>query len=1788
MRYNLRSTTTKRAPEQVLSTPTSTVRVCESVADGAVPQRRGIRRDSLLPGKPVLPESPSRQLRDYALQSAYTPLPERQSGFPNASALVDSSGKVRVHPERPGTERSCLTSEPHVEGPRDQLATLQGSNPDILSPLEVHVQEMNSANNENVVMPPKLIPHVGGVSRTQERGGETMSPSASHSLQLTKAVKANGRPATEVIAENARKMPPTESTAGSSGLCFRGSRRLRPRLLLPSPASTPSLTQSRKKRRILFHSELSGLDGELSGTALSNPSVSFVCSSSTRTNSTTSPTSSGPRSYPSSYVVNSGSSTPRVTGPIQRSQIPASVECHGFQEDANRTTDKRGDSQRSSKPVTTTRCSNDPQGEPQEKTDTAAVSPSEPNGSISGLPLHLQPSRCSSGEPCHHVQADQVATRVGCSVSQQATSLRDTRATCFTPCLSTRISGSSEETTCQELISSGVLIPTVQQPRMQEAGDVGPTRSSTVQLMEYLPSLSGVSDTSVDNRRTLTVAELTCAPRNHHVGRCQGRPPLQELTSSSHPTAFIGVESPRNECNLRESLTSSGTAPESPVVVASGNSTDESSTQQGPSVRVAACSCLTLGPNRSPNSAGCSTEGNHSVTTVSARRAAPSVNAAGMHCSSLITEKNDPEGQILEAEPQAAIRPSEGLWEPSGQGSASAPTTSSCVVRKQWLAPIVPPWQGERRRQKRETNSCFPQSIISCRPPQLTSAFSDISNCSSTPYSCSSSLLLRQLPPAILCAVLRFLPCASVLAFGTTCRYAHDLVQLPAAWNLLEDTAVLKLLHRQQASHASGRSAPGKVRPRLRDFKTFISRFTGVTKLAVDLTFNSTPTNVYAFPWHLASHTSGTASVLPSTLLRLLPTRVTSDDTGNGRAGREETQATTGVLIRSTDSSTATNLAAAPVTSGTRLRSDGDAVLLLQGFVGESGVDGRVLPSLGDGHRAGPQLDTAHPSHSNQIPRFTGVAPLPRESVCGSVDSASRTRSTSVSDQDRQCQPEGFETCRVPAVLSTASLSSRPQESDAGRGEQRFPELIAHSSEPQQLVSQTHAPTTVADPRQRRILGSTCHVLRDREATVTRGAALFAWGSTHRRRTPITSTSPFRPATSVPLGEHFQFTTSGAVVSNSQETVEPQRAIDPTQDQTQRMRQGAAYESPGLTHELSQIGGQAGRAGNHRNEGVLDNHESRVESVDRLPADSGPRRHDRSQCEDFPRERTLHERTADSSGESTQSSRLQHASRVPIIILLPSPSRQGASSATQESERRNGDSRDEADELRSALNPARVDAMPNAGLIGQGQEGRTRTECHMERLQHRWHHHRVRMERQQLMLLHQLLVHLRGQQSERSREQARNPSRGQRNESEHPRDQRPDDVGAVHEGMRSPTRPCITHERTYPSSVNESSRSEPVRIHSETRDQNVFPIEHIPGARNRINETRESGTPFASGYLYEEPEPQHRRVSELMRTDGCTQPLSRVQALEEVDTGVDLTHARRSPRHSRTEESPRISTGQIPNDSFLDSVPLYSTADPYQRRAEEAAAQNGTPISQMEVRGPVASRTMAPAAAERSDNVQRLEETASQELGRIQRRDQSRHAGNVEHEVFLVPFLFASATQLPLAFAPQGDQLSVMSPGSGGIGRNPSRRQHRQQAAHLRCRTRRGSHWRSVFSSARERRAQGWRPVNGRGPVSPACLRALFGGLRHLVQLTLKLEAKEAKQLHQLTQQLDLVQGLLQQNAKTLRVFKLSVELPHEKEVRMIYYNRIGYTEVSGPLFLPGHEAGPSRRACMDSVDSHI
>ncbi|CBZ50389.1 hypothetical protein NCLIV_008580 [Neospora caninum Liverpool] len=1660
MRYNLRSKTRRQAPQAPSPLPKNSMRPSEKGPGGTLSQRGGSRSDSVFSGEREIPESPTRQEPDCVVEGGFAPLPERQSAFACAPAHVAFPVAVRPHQEQPETEQASITDPSEDDGPTNQSAVSQNRSLPVFRSQQSHVQEINGGASEILSESPKGLHNAGGMLQTKERNCATKSSADSHSSQLTTIAAENDRPATERTAERAKTGTSTESTSGGEQFSFRAARRLRPRLLLPSPASTPSLTQCRKKRRILLHSEHSGLDSDVAGTALSNPSVSFVCSSSIRTTSTTSPASSGPRSYPSSCEANGGPSTSRAADPTQRSRIPAVVQCHRFQQDMHGSPEG-GESPCSAAFVASTRCPN-ARAEQWQRSD-AADSALESNGSVKGLPLLSDPS-LGTIEPFQPVQENQAPTSAGCSQPPQA------------------------------------------------------------------GSLTGVNVTSSNPPQPLP-ATLPCA----------------------NPSGFVSADSSRSDCTSREAVTSSTPTPDPRCVDASRNAMAERSLHLELSGRASTFSQPTSGTSGSlgaGTASGCS-EGSHALASVALCRVVAPVTVVGAHISSLDAETDELEGQSRGAVPHAAVRSSERLWELSAQGSAVTSTPSgSCRIRKHREAPSVPLRQKGRREEKRETRLYIHQSAASCRPTASPSLHSDTSSRSPAPYCCSSSLLLSHLPPAILCAVLRCLPFPSVVAFGATCRYARELTHLPAAWNLLEDAAVQKLLQHQKASSASGKRSSGRVRPRLRDFKTLISRFNGVTKLAVDLTVNSAPTSAYTFPWHSSPHTSATA-VLPPALLRLLPTRISSHASDNGSAARGRARAATG-LIRSADSTTATNVSSIPVTSGPSRRGDGEPVLFLQGFVGERDIPGMVRPSLAaEGHRARPWQDAGHPSHpSQQNSGSGGEAALSRGTVRVSGDREPRARSVSVSDQDHQDPPEGLVTCEAPEVLSKGPPPCPSRDLGTGSIEQRLPESHGHGSEPQPMVHQLPALTAGAEPRERGSLSSVCHDMRDGGATATPGTPPLAWRPIDRREMPVTSNFISRPATSVSRGERCESPVAGAAVDNSQETVEPQRPVDLAGARLGMMPLEAANQAPVVEQRLSQSGRERGSADAPLNGDSLGSHESPMETLGRFSEESAGR-DDRRQCEDFSRERQRREREAEPSGESTEPSASQQVSRDPLLLLFPSASPQGTSAGPQERERGDGCARGEGDPLRSPLQPSSGDSI-SRGLLSRRQDGATPAACTGERFQHRSHHHRVRMERQQLMLLHQLLVHLQGQQTNRSPSQPSASPRGRQTASEHPQE---------HPQAHPCTRDARMHPRTHLPTMRNRTASPSVNrswgthlFQGEPANESSAPREQVTDEQTRVHEARDRGPPLEGGYAYEGLEPQDLRASETSRVDGCMQLVAPVQDLEGVDNGCGPNPLRNSRQLSHQEGSPSVPSGRTANDNNGDSLPLQSSVHPYAQRAEEAAFQNSTQLSRTEMPRRGASMAIL-AGVERWPDAQNLAdaEATPPEPIRFQRPVQSHRGENMEQQVLLLPFLFASGTQFPFAFARQGDQLAVLvsSPGSACLARN-ARRQQRQQAAQVSTRTRRRGNARMLLGpSRRGPRGQSRRSASGGGLVSPAALRALFGGLRHLVQLTLKLEAKEVKRLHQLSLELDLVQGLLQQNAKTLRVFKLSVELPHEREVRV-------------------------------------
>lgn len=1427
------------------------------------------------------------------------------------------------------------------------------------------------------------------------------------------------------------------------------------KLVLPSPATTPSLTQCRKRRRISLIDPSSGLPTNgTPGTANSNLDVPFL-SSSTRTTSATSPPSTDPRSDPS----------PRRSRPSQPLfPSPKEPACHV----------------------------------------TPDCYPSLPNrSSFVGAQVP---------DPAPHQERS--PTAVQASVPERSESPGWFRAD---PESRVRVASSHLDTRAKGQCRCG--------EQTAEGGPVvrGPPQPTTL--------LSRRSDESSAARAPPPSGNGGLTGDQPKTVQENGQPPSTTDRGSIHPQALFqgrgSGTSPEGEGAARDiqsGYITDGIVPlHCPATAAARELRRHSPLGNGKLTR---CPMRLCAGQQAPCGHPCDR---------SVPRTAAATNGPTVSVTRPTRACNAPQGAQAESRHESAVHRQDDSVGDRRHLVSKCPAATTGHITLDTDGPASKSARPGRintseNMGSEQTTLRRPRSPSEQPQPSGTHEQGSPPICASSSFVMAphaESLLFSELPPAVLCMILRFLPTTSVNAFGATCRYAHALTQLPASWSYLEDSTVGNIFRLEK----EGPNAR-KNHPKIKGLKMLTERFTGVTKLAIDLTSVISSSRRSC---HQTHHETSAAALLSPALLRLHTTRLASEDRPGAVIARQRNDGgrPRPAFRRSAGEGPEVGDEIAETQEGVRLEAD--TFILLHGLLGDrrfqlgrdegqslrpnqapSSVDEPSTQVQGRRRRSAelellanqnaavePSPLEAEQSLQGQHPRTSGPSHVPERSVTGDLTPERR----------RGAEREG-------AIQEEADARGNSGEhlSYLRRALRGLHDEVSHT----RLQVVTAQPTVPGE-------GAAHH-------GAASGTGEFGSARIQREvRSPqgVMDGQPVYPESSQPANAQQN---SGSHC--------PDQLLPAEQNE-------ATLANPGQTTRLSFTPPQS--EGPQECQPVtLEAQRGRRMSPSREQSTfQGPGQHEQGPLSG----RGIHE-----------SQRLSgpHISAVPLLVLVPAAfSENTASDGPEQGARQNqveetgGERRREQAEDRDR----HLVTAPRRGVTGSRDSER----------EHHPISDRIRTERQQLLLLHQLLVHLQQQRREQQRDE---------------RPQRPPSTlwgglpsgsgGAVHlqslrvpapAGMHAgdapettpgrqtvPTQQCHEaaegRERRGPQwqqeeGPNEGSRRSgavepPSRDSAPGRQWQLSPdgMVHRYESHARQNEGGLTGQPWP--LVVERTSESAQGVILQGRPDDLTttthQGVGGSTRLEEQTQGTRLRDGSPLPSSSNAEEREVSFFGQ-PTLVTGDGGSVPPASEPVEEIVHPPSAaslqqsQRDVPLSRDR------ERSVTPAATVLGQEL--FGESVRQQRGGSQRR-----------QLLLLPFLFAS--QFPLAFARQGEELTVVAAdhedavhSAEARPRDRSLSQRQQQSSQLFGR--RGGAFSRLLLGPRPTAST---PTSaGTSAVKPALLRALFGGLRQLMQLTLKLEAREALQLPQLSLQLDLVKGLLQQNAQTLRVIKVSVELPVDTDV---------------------------------------
>lgn len=1415
------------------------------------------------------------------------------------------------------------------------------------------------------------------------------------------------------------------------------------RLVLPSPATTPSFTQCRKRRRISIDPS-SGLPANgTPGTAKSNADVPFLSSSSTRTTSATSPPSTDLRSDPS----------PRRSRPSPPPfPSPNDLACH-VMPNYNPSL-----ASRSSFVGTRSRAG------PRLPDATAGPAPS-PAGVQAGGPQNRQPAdwlRATSG------------TRARVAASH------------VSPCAPSQC-GCSEQTAREEMVSREPPPP------------------------RFFSRCSDESSTA-----------WACPASESNVSKAEGRTKKcqQDRIQETH-----------------QSPSSMGRGPE--------NSSDPS-----PGAERAECKAHRVAPSRCPDAAAPGTlrgatplefrqqarpvplsEGQRVPCRQPCDRPVPDYTATpGEPHVSLrrpTSELDAPRSTARNPRLEGSVPPQNASQEQTHFVSKSAPATSNTGT-------TPPSTDGNPSKSARRCRTNTHENL-SPRQPALGNLHSPSDECElvetpgqdsspvrssaqSASSSHASSLLFSELPPALLCTILRFLPTASVTAFGATCRYAYALSRLPASWSYLEDSTVGNIF-RLENEASNGRKTHSKTK----GLRSLTERFTGVTKLAIDLTSVISSSRR---PCHQSHPEPSSAALLSPALLRLHTTRLASGESSGTVTERPRND---GIRPRPAFRRSAAEEPQAGddvAESHEGVRTEGDAFILFHGLLGNRRLQadrqqGRLLRS-----EHVPESLVEPPAQlQSRREQFAELELLTSQSAATEASEQRMHRDPPRASGGLSYAPEMPATGDVPELRQAGGREGAVQDETEARSNTE-----EHLSNLRRALRELrgeapHPSFHVVTARPRMLGAQAIHG----EVTDRTGEFRATWIQRELERP--------REATS----GHSVLSEASQLADTHQNSRSPDQLLAAGQDEAMIADAEQSTRLP-LTAQQSATHVECPHAETRARRTVNPSPESGIFQ--------GPVQHTQGRV---------------SARGSHESRRLpaSHLSAIPLLVLVPAafaenaPGEGGEQRAREDQvpERGRERQREQGEDRERRL--ITVPGRAASGSVSSESEPHPSTD-------------RVRTERQQLVLLHQLLMHLQQQRREQQRDERR---------------QRPfctlwGATAGPDAALHLQTLRAQAHTGTHPDELRETGLGRPSGLTgqreeaAESRDtrcrrwqqeegQNDGSPRTVvlgPAARDSLANTEwllspdEAARGYGSrgqqstGSLAGQPWP--------VAVEGTTQS---AQEASPPATGNDSTGATQQgvvvptrpeepTQGTRLREEPRL-----PSSSNADEREVTAYG-----QSSLVAGEGGPGPALLERVGEIVhpshfasiQLTQRESPAPRDREGLTLGATLlGQELfgeGLRQQRD-----GSQRRQLLLLPLLFAS--HFPLAFARQGEELAVVTRDGEDVSVHPT--EARPRGRSLSQRQQQSSPLLGRRGGAFSRLLVGTRPTvsiptrAAANAVKPSLLRALFGGLHQLVQLTLKLEAREAIQLPQLSLQLDLVKALLQQNSDTLRVIKVSVELPVDTDV---------------------------------------
>ncbi|PHJ22909.1 hypothetical protein CSUI_003239, partial [Cystoisospora suis] len=999
--------------------------------------------------------------------------------------------------------------------------------------------------------------------------------------------------------------------------------------------------------------------------------------------------------------------------------------------------------------------------------------------------------------------------------------------------------------------------------------------------------------------------------------------------------------------------------------------------------------------------------------------------------------------------------------------------------------------------------------------------------CSSSSFAMAShaeSLLFSELPPAVLCMILRFLPTTSVTAFGATCRYAHALTQLPASWSYLEDSTVGNIF-RLEKEAPNGRKNHSKIK----GLKMLTERFTGVTKLAIDLTSVISSSRRSC---HQGHHETSAAALLSPALLRLHTTRLASEDTSGTVIARQRNDGgrpRPAVRRPAGEGAEVGDEIADPLEG---VRAEADAFILLHGLLGER----RLQFDCEEGQSVRPNHA---PSPVDEPPtQFQGRRRRSAELELPANQNAAVEASLPEAEQRLQEQhPRTSGPSHVPERSVTGDLTlerrrgaeregATQDETDArGNSGEHLSNLRRPLRGLHDEVSHTSLQVVTSQPS---VPGAAHHGVASR---------IGEFGSVWIRREVRSSQRVMDGQSAYPEARQ------PANVQRNSGSHCPDQLLPAGQNE-------ATLANPEQTTRLSFTPPQS-EGLSECQPATLETQPGRRMSPSREQATfQGPRQQEHGPLSG----RGIHE-----------SPRLpgSHISAVPLLVLVPAAFSENTPSDGPEQRARANQVLESGGERRREQGEDRDRELIT--VPGRGVTGSRNSESD---------HHpapdRIRTERQQLLLLHQLLMHLQQQRREQQRDERpqRPPSTlwglpSRSDNAVHLQSLRVPPAAGMHSGDAPDTtsgRQTVPTQQCHEAAEGRETRALQWQQEEGHNDGSRRSTVLGPPSRDSAPGTQWQLSPDGMIQGYE----SHTRQN-VGGLTGQSWPLVVERTSESAQGAIaqgradDLT----TTRHQRLGGSARLAE-QTQSMRLRRGSPLPSSSDAGEREvsffgqptlvagdggsvpsASEPVEESIRPLQAALIQQ---SQRDVPLSRDRERSVTPATTVLGQELFGEGVRQQ--RGGSQRRQLLLLPFLFAS--QFPLAFARQGEELTVMvadredAVHSGDARpRDRSLSQRQQQSSQLFAR--RGSAFSRLLLGPRPTAST---PTSaGANAVKPALLRALFSGLRQLMQLTLKLEAREALQLPQLSLQLGLVKGLLQQNAQTLRVIKVSVELPVDADL---------------------------------------